>query len=112
MPILLQGTVAFEPEFVGNLTLLTRTLIARGLDPDCFVIAKDITRAPTLPFVGPVAYDYAVDTGETRFVVTEAGDARFLEAFLRYIGDADEAAPPLVEGGVFSRLTRWMSPQI
>ncbi|MGP9812232.1 hypothetical protein ACTZWT_12030 [Rhodopseudomonas sp. NSM] len=128
MPILLQGTVAFEPEFVGNLALLTRTLIARGLDPDCYVIAKDISKdvdrdldkdldkdlalAPALRFVGLVAYDYAVDTGGTRFVVTEVGDARFLEAFLRHIGDPDGAAPALIQGGMFSRLTRWMSPQI
>ncbi|ABD06028.1 conserved hypothetical protein [Rhodopseudomonas palustris HaA2] len=114
MPIRLQGTVAFEPEFVGNLTMLTRTMIARGLDPDCYVITKDIAAAPTLPFVGTIAYDYAVDTGETQFTVTEADDTCFLGAFLQYIGDTDsdaDTAPPLAADGVFSRLTRWMSPQ-
>ncbi|MBI5132912.1 MAG: hypothetical protein HZA66_26025 [Rhodopseudomonas palustris] len=111
MPIRLQGTVAFEPEFVGNLTMLTRTMIARGLDPDDYVIAKDIAAAPTLPFVGPIAYDYAVIAGETRIVITEAGDAGFLDEFLRHIGDVDGGAPPLAADGVFSRLTRWMSPQ-
>jgi len=113
MPIILQGTVAFEPEFVGNLTVLTRTLIARGLDPDCLVINKDITHAPTLPFVGQIGYDYTVLSGEDEFVITETGDARFLEALLSRIGDADaEATPTLPEGSVFARLTRWMSPSV
>jgi hypothetical protein len=113
MPILLQGTVAFEPEFVGNLTMLTRTLIARGLDPDCIVIVKDIASAPTLPFVGPISYDYTVLAGEDEFVIAESGDACFLDALLRRIGDVDaEATPTLPQGGVFARLTRWMSPSV
>lgn len=110
MPISLQGTVAFEPEFVGNLNMLTRTMIARGLDPDEFVISKDIASAPTLPFVGPMAYDYIVASGGDDFAVTDIGDQRFLEHFLRYIGDSSDEVPPPVAPGMFARLSRWMSP--
>ncbi|MFC0241885.1 hypothetical protein [Rhodopseudomonas telluris] len=110
MPISLQGTVAFEPEFVGNLNMLTRTMIARGLDPDEFVISKDIASAPTLPFVGPIAYDYIVVSGEDEFAVTETGDQCFLERFLHHIGDTADEAAPLVQPGMFARLSRWMSP--
>jgi hypothetical protein len=111
---MLQGTVAFEPEFVGNLTLLTRAMIARGLDPDRFVIIKDIASAPTLPFVEPACYDYSVFTGEAHYAVTESGDARFLDYFLRRIveNDDDDAPSVALQDGVFSRLSRWMSPQL
>jgi hypothetical protein len=112
MPISLQGTVAFEPEFVGNLNMLTRTMIARGLDPDEFVISKDIASAPTLPFIGPLAYDYVVFSGGDDFAVTETGDQRFLEQFLGHIGDASDETPPLVQPGMFARLSRWMSPAV
>jgi hypothetical protein len=109
MPIKLQGSVAFEPEFVGHLTLLTRTLIARGIDPDGVTIAKDTACAPPLPFAGPLCYDYHVVTGEDEFVVTGAGDARVLEALLQRFDEPDGAVPAL-QDGVFARLTRWMSP--
>ena len=113
MPISLQGTVAFEPEFVGNLNMLTRTMIARGLDPDELVISKDIASAPTLPFVGPMAYDYLVVCGTAdEYVVTDSCDQRFLENFLRHIGDIAEETPPPVEPGMFARLSRWMSPAV
>lgn len=111
MPISLQGTVAFEPEFVGNLTVLTRAMIVHGFDPDRIVIAKDIASAPTLPFVGPFCYDYAVSTGDDRFIVTATGDTDFLDDFLRRVIDHDGAARAIAHDGVFSRLTRWMSPQ-
>jgi hypothetical protein len=112
MPISLQGTVAFEPEFVGNLNMLTRTMIARGLDPDEFVISKDIASAPTLPFVGPMAYDYVVAGGGDEFAVTETGDQSFLEHFLHHIGDTADEAPLPVAPGMFARLSRWMSPAV
>jgi hypothetical protein len=111
MPISLQGTVAFEPEFVGNLTMLTRTMIVHGLDPDCIEIAKDIASAPTLPFVGPFCYDYAVTAGDDRFTITASGDTDFLDDFLRRITDHDDGAAHVARDGVFFRLTRWMSPQ-
>ncbi|RJF64412.1 hypothetical protein D4Q52_25315 [Rhodopseudomonas palustris] len=112
MSISLQGTVAFEPEFVGNLNLLTRTMIAHGLDPDVFVISKDIASAPTLPFVGPMLYDYIVVSGGDEFVVTETCDQLFLEHFLHHIGDVADEAPPPVAPGMFARLSRWMSPAV
>ena len=110
MPIRLQGTVAFEPELVGSLTLLTRAVIAVGLDPDRVVIVMDIASAPTLPFLGAIAYDYLVFTGEQAFTVTEGSDARFLERFIHHIGDGGHGSPSHPHAGVFARLTRWMSP--
>lgn len=111
MPITLQGTVAFEPEFVGNLTMLTRTMIVQGLDPDRIVIAKDIASAPTLPFVGPFCYDYAVSTGDDRFTITASSDTEFLDDFLRRVADDGGPTSAIARDGVFFRLTRWMSPQ-
>ncbi|MCG6207027.1 hypothetical protein LPW26_20475 [Rhodopseudomonas sp. HC1] len=113
MPISLRGTVAFEPEFVGNLNMLTRTMIARGLDPDEYVISKDIASAPTLPFVGPMAYDYVViGAADDELIVTDSCDQRFLEHFLRHIGSTVDQTPPPVEPGMFARLSRWMSPAV
>lgn len=112
MPISLQGTVAFEPEFVGNLNMLTRAMLAHGLDPHEVVISKDIASAPTLPFVGPMAYDYTVLGGGDEFAVTETGDQRFLEQLLDRIGDAADETPPPAEAGMFARLSRWMSPEV
>ncbi|PZA09553.1 hypothetical protein DNX69_23745 [Rhodopseudomonas palustris] len=109
MPVMLQGTIAFEPEFVGNLAWLTRALIARDIDPDGVTIAKDAVGVATPPRTDGLCYVYSVSTGDTDFLVIESSDDRFLEKFLNHIEQADPA-PALPAKGMFARLTRWMSP--
>lgn len=106
MPVMLQGTIAFEPEFVGNLAWLTRALIARDIDPDGVTIAKTTVAAATRPT--DLCYAYSVSTGDDEFLVIESSDDRFLEKFLHRIEQAD-VPPPLPAKGMFARLTRWMS---
>lgn len=110
MPMMLQGTVAFEPEFVGNLAWLTRALIARNIDPDGVTIAKDLAGAGAMPRTSGVRYVYTVSTGDGDFVVIETCDARFLEQFLNRLETEDDAPTALPPKGMFARLTRWMSP--
>ena len=110
MPMMLQGTVAFEPEFVGNLAWLTRALIARDIDPDGVTIAKDLAGVGAPPRAAGLRYVYTVSTGDSDFVVIETSDARFLEQFLGRLESADDTPSALPPKGMFARLTRWMSP--
>ncbi|MFT4276091.1 MAG: hypothetical protein QM576_07005 [Rhodopseudomonas sp.] len=109
MPVMLQGNIAFEPEFVGNLAWLTRALIARDIDPDGVTIAKTTAGVAPAPRSTGLCYAYNVSTADDAFLVIETGDDRFLEKFLHHIEQTDIAAP-LPAKGVFARLTRWMSP--
>ena len=57
MSIKLQGSVAFEPEFVGQLSMIARALLEAGLDPAAFTIAKHGAQADS-PEIGAFQYDY------------------------------------------------------
>lgn len=113
MSITLQGSAAFDPEFVGQLSHVTRALLDAGFDPTAFVILKDRAGANDVPAIDAFDYDYTVCFGGERFTVTEPNDQRFLDHLLARIRDhahdnADVAPPP----GLIARMARWMGQPV
>jgi hypothetical protein len=111
MSIKLQGSVAFEPEFVGQLSMIARALLEAGLDPAAFTITKHGAQADS-PEIGAFQYDYTVSTGEEQFCVTAPNDPRFLDdllARLHHSAAAHQAGEPPAQG-LFARVARWMAP--
>ena len=111
MSIKLQGSVAFEPEFVGQLSMIGRALLEAGLDPADFTIAKHGAQAAS-PEIGSFQYDYTVSTGEEQFTVTEPNDARFLDNLMTRLhhSAATHHGGDAPAQGLFARVARWMAP--
>jgi hypothetical protein len=73
--------VAFEASVRVRLPLVESIMIANGLDPSSFKITKGRNRACGNYQGTGRYYDYEVNTGEDKFVVSFATDAGFLEYF-------------------------------
>jgi hypothetical protein len=115
MPIKLQGTgVGFERRFVADLPRLEREMVARGLNPDEFVIAKEPAVTANVPLLGPFFYDYTVFIGNEHFTVTEPNDARFFSYLSDRILAPEEAevSPEHKALGLLGRFARWMTQPI
>jgi hypothetical protein len=117
VPITLQSTVGgFSAEFTRKLPQLEQAMIAHGLEPAEFVIAKDRATPPSVPFIGPFFYDYTVFVGEESFTVTEPNDIKFLDYFLARCIAEDELTPEqerrLRRPGQINRILRWMAQPI
>jgi len=74
----------FSDAFVKRLPALEKAMIEQGLDPSDFVIAKDPSHRPLLPYVfrmtgNPV--DYTVFVKGESFTVTYPDDLSFLKYF-------------------------------
>jgi hypothetical protein len=117
MPITLQSTVGgFSPQFMRKLPDLEKAMIAQGLEPSEFVIAKDIA-STALPLGVRSFFEYTVFIDHAHFTVTEPDDITFLDYFYQRCvapdDKADEAAPQRRRRpGLISRLFRWMERPI
>ena len=116
MPVILQGTVDFEPAFLAQLPALEAAMLAQGLEPSAFVISKDRATPATVPWVGPFFWDYTVFVDDDHFTVTEPNDMRFLEFLLGRIAAEDSAAAApashVRQPGLLGRVARWLSQPI
>jgi len=88
----------FSDAFVKRLPALEKAMIKQGLDPSDFVIAKDPSHRPLLPYVfrmtgNPV--DYTVFVKGESFTVTHPDDLSFLKYFYqRCVSDAESEDDP------------------
>ncbi len=81
MPITLQSSCGpFDESFVAKLPELEAAMVAQGLDPADFIIAKDRPTVTSRSF-GQQCHDYTVYVGAENFTVTLPGDLNFLEYF-------------------------------
>jgi hypothetical protein len=116
MPVILQGTVSFEPAFLARLPALESAMLAQDLDPSAFVISKDRATPATVPWIGPFFWDYTVFVDDEHFTVTEPNDMRFLAFLLDRIAADDSAAvepaPPFKLPKLLGRFVNWMSQPI
>jgi hypothetical protein len=119
MSITLQGTVAFDLEFIAELPRLTRAMADAGLDPAGFVISKDSAASPAMPVIGPFYFDYTVFLENAYFTVTEPNDARFLDFLLARIRNCElspetslQPSSPPAPSSMLARLTSWLSQPV
>jgi hypothetical protein len=115
MAITLQSTVGeFSPEFMRRLPQLEQAMVAHGLEPSEFVIAKD-RASPDGPLIQPFFYSYTVFFDGESFSVTEPTDLRFYEYFYKRCIAEDEEIPLAQRPrppGLITRLFRWMAQPI
>jgi hypothetical protein len=113
--------VAFEPSFRERLPAVEKIMVANGLDPSSFRITKCRNRAYHSYQGTGRYYDYEVNTGEDKFVVSFATDAAFLEYFLNACTESDgsdgrvgaDVARPSTEqkhSSLMGRLAQWIHP--
>ncbi|HEY6259583.1 MAG TPA: hypothetical protein VIY51_27725 [Xanthobacteraceae bacterium] len=115
MQIKLQSSVdAFDESFMEKLPRLEEAMVAHGLDPAQFVIAKDASLFTNARPFGATLRDYTVFVGDQHFTVTQPSDLRFLEYFYeRCIAPDDPAPTPQHKlDSLLERLTHWMEQPI
>ena len=95
-----------------RLPQVERAMIVHGLEPEQFVISKDVATTPTARLIGPFFYDYTVFVGDDHFTVTEPNDIRFLDYFYKRCMAADQELPEPTPAGLISRLFRWMAQPV
>jgi hypothetical protein len=113
--IKLQSSVgAFDETFMQRLPLLEQAMIAHGLDPSMFVIAKDASLFTNARAFGTTFRDYTVFVGDKHFTVTQPSDIRFLEYFYERCIAPDEAAPTPHHKleSVLGKLVHWMEQPV
>jgi hypothetical protein len=113
--IKLQSSVdAFDESFMRRLPLVEQAMIAHGLDPSIFVIAKDASLFTNARAFGATFRDYTVFVGDKHFTVTQPSDIRFLEYFYGRCIAPDEAAPTPHHKleNVLGKLVHWMEQPI
>lgn len=88
-------------------------MIARGLDPDDIVIAKDRSLCTNAPPFGSRLWDYTVFVGDDHFTETKPNDLAFLDSFYRHcLAAGDDTMPAVVHDTLWTRLMRWMAQPI
>ncbi len=110
----------FSPEFLEKLPQVEQAMIAKGLDPAAFVIAKDRSQAAALtiawrPTGHPIEYTVFVD-GKS-FTVTKTSDSKFLAYFYELCikPDDDAAASGFLDSAakksksMLSRIVNWLN---
>ena len=115
MQIKLQSSVGdFDANFMEKLPLVEQDMMAHGLDPSGFVIAKDASLFTNARPFGATFRDYTVFVDGRHFTVTQPSDMRFLEYFHERCIAPDEAAPTPQHKleSVLGRLVRWMEQPI
>jgi hypothetical protein len=96
MSIILQSSVGFSAEFMREVPMLEKAMIAHGLEPSKFVISKDSASPSTRHVVGTFFYDYTVFIDGEHFTLTEPNDMVFLDYFLK-LCTAEENVRPLLK---------------
>src|ERR1700681_270077 len=76
-----------------KLPLVEQAMVAHGLDPSDFVIAKDASLFTNARAFGATFRDYTVFVAGRHFTVTQPSDIRFLEYFYERCIAPEEAAP-------------------
>jgi hypothetical protein len=113
--ITLQSTVSFSAEFMRELPMLEKAMIAHGLEPSKFVISKDSDAPSTRHVVGTFFYDYTVFVDGEHFTLTEPNDMVFLDYFLK-LCTAEDVRPVLKlrrgRAGLIRRFLRWMAQPV
>ena len=115
MQIKLQSSVgAFDQTFMEKLPLVEQAMVAHGLDPSDFVIAKDASLFTNARAFGATFRDYTVFVGDKHFTVTQPSDIRFLEYFHERCIAPDEAAPTPHHklADVLDKLVHWMEQPV
>jgi hypothetical protein len=116
MSIILQSTVSFSAEFMRELPVLEKTMIAHGLEPSKFVISKDSATPSTRHVVGTFFHDYTVFVDGEHFTLTEPNDMVFLDYFLKLCTAEDDIRPLLKlrrgRPGLVRRFLRWMAQPV
>jgi hypothetical protein len=113
--IKLQSSVgAFDETFMQKLPLVEQAMVAHGLDPADFVIAKDASLFTNARAFGATFRDYTVFVGDKHFTVTQPSDIRFLEYFHERCIAPDVAAPTPHHklADVLGRLVHWMEQPV
>jgi len=113
--IKLQSSVgAFDESFLQKLPVVEETMIAHGLDPSGFVIAKDASLFTNARAFGVTFRDYTVFVAGQHFTVTQPSDIRFLEYFYERCNAPEEAAPTPHHklASVLDKLVHWMEQPI
>jgi hypothetical protein len=112
--IKLQTSVeVFDESFVEKLPLVESAMIAHGLDPARFVIAKDASVSNHGRAFGTAFRDYTVFVDDTHFTVTQPSDMHFLEYFHDCcVAPGNATSPPERESGVVGQLLQWMAKPI
>jgi hypothetical protein len=113
--IKLQSSVgAFDESFMQKLPLVEQAMVAHGLDPADFVIAKDASLFTNARPFGATCRDYTVFVGGKHFTVTQPSDIRFLEYFHeRCIAPDEEAPTPHHKlADVLDKLMHWMEQPV
>jgi hypothetical protein len=109
MPIQLQCSVGgFDPEFLALLPALEKAMLANGMEPSDFIIAKDRTDFPDLPvFIRPGGnpFAYTVFVKDQSFTVTERSDLSFYR-YLYSLCSASGAEAPVRPGLLLSVLRK------
>ena len=126
MSIILQSSVGFSAEFMREVPMLEKAMIAHGLEPAKFVISKDSASPSTRHVVGTFFYDYTVFIDGEHFTLTEPNDMVFLDYFLK-LCTADDDVRPLLKLrrgrvgrgglgrgslGLLRRFLRWMAQPV
>jgi hypothetical protein len=112
--ISLQSTVGpFDESFLQKLPQVEEAMIAHGLDPASFIIAKNAS-VLTMRAFGGTFRDYTVFVGDQHFTVTQPSDLAFLEYFYQRCIAPDEQAPTPERKleSVLGRLVHWMEQPI
>jgi hypothetical protein len=112
--IKLQSTAgAFDASFLQKLPLVEEAMIAHGLEPSRFIIAKNSSVA-TMRAFGATFRDYTVFVDGRHFTVTQPSDLAFLEYFHARCIAPDEQQPTPVRKleNVLDRLMQWMEQPV
>jgi hypothetical protein len=115
LQIKLQSSVgAFDQTFMEKLPLVEQAMVAHGLDPSDFVIAKDASLFTNARAFGATFRDYTVFVGDRHFTVTQPSDIRFLEYFHERCIAPDDAAPTPHHklADVLDKLVHWMEQPV
>jgi hypothetical protein len=113
--IKLQSSVgAFDETFMEKLPLVEQAMVAHGLDPSDFVIAKDASLFTNARAFGATFRDYTVFVGDKHFTITQPSDIRFLEYFHERCIAPDEPAPTPHHklADVLDKLVHWMEQPV
>jgi len=116
----------FSRAFMKRLPAVEKAMVAHGLDPACFVIAKDWARAPLLPIAlrpDGTPKEYTVFVKGKSFTVQQPDDLSFLGYFYALCvanEEKDDAhspaqAPHTEERkleAVIARLEKWLNKPI
>jgi hypothetical protein len=115
LQIKLQSSVgAFDQTFMEKLPLVEQAMVAHGLDPSDFVIAKDASLFTNARAFGTTFRDYTVFVGDKHFTLTQPSDIRFLEYFHERCIAPDEVAPTPHHklADVLDKLVHWMEQPV